>query len=84
MNESCVGVSTTPDWKRKLSGSSGARGKLWEEAGGKRLFFPFDPFHDTPCAVMHSIQSSLSPKYVNSDWVLVFGNPRKVLFEVTE
>ena len=36
MNESSVGVSTTPDSKRKRSGSSGARGKLWEEAGKNR------------------------------------------------
>lgn len=60
------------------------RAESYGKRQGKKAFFPFDPFHDTPCAVMHSIQSSLSPKYVNSDWVLVFGNPRKVLFEVTE
>ena len=32
MNDS-IGVSTTADSKRKRSGSSGAPGKLWEEAG---------------------------------------------------
>lgn len=83
MNESCDGVSTTPDWKRKLSGRV-ERAESHEKRRGKNSFFPFDSFHDTPCALMHSIQSSLSPKYVNSDWVRVFGSPRKVLFEVAE